>query len=132
MKAIEADPASAVKIKRIYLDHKIELEKILLERDRLGFQDVAGARSREVEITRATGARDINLYALAWLVVAGFFILCGALFKFAVPQGQSDVVFMLFGALASGFGAVIQYFFGSSKSSQTKTMLLAGGKGGDN
>jgi len=32
---------------------------------------------------------------------------------------------MLFGALIGDFGAVIQYFFGSSKGSQDKTKLLA-------
>ena len=41
-----------------------------------------------------------------------------------LPQGSNDVVFMLFGALASGFGVVLQYFFGSSKSSSDKTKHL--------
>ena len=45
-----------------------------------------------------------------------------------LPDGSSDVVFMLFGALVTGFGTVLQYFFGSSKSSTDKTSLLAGKK----
>ena len=124
MKAIEADPDAGVKLKEIELNHKIRLEKLALESDVIHLQDRADARSREVKIAQATGKKDINIYALAWIMVIGFFALCGLLMKYPMPEGQSDVIFMLFGALASGFGAVIQYFFGSSKSSADKTALL--------
>ena len=50
----------------------MELSRIALEQDRLAMQDRAGARNREVEITKATGKRDVNLYVLAWVVMGGF------------------------------------------------------------
>ena len=76
-----------------------------------------------------TGAKEWNLYILAWIVVAGFFALCGILMKYKLPEGSNDVVFMLFGALSTGFGTVLTYFFGSSKSSGDKTKLMARGNG---
>jgi len=132
MQAIQTDPEALVKIKELELKHQEELAKLALERERLAaeqerarLQDLMSARQREIEVTRATGKRDVNLYVLAWTVVCGFFGLCFALMKVPIPEGANDVVFMLFGALAAGFGQVLQYFFGSSKSSAEKTLLLA-------
>jgi len=124
LEAIKTDPQALTKIKEIELRHKEELERILLERERLRLRDVASARQREIEVVKATGKKDINLYVLAWTVVGGFFALCYGLMRIPLPEGSNDVVFMLFGALAAGFGQVLQYFFGSSKSSAEKTDLL--------
>ena len=126
MKAIKADPASAIKLQELQNKHQERLEEIALDRYRAGLADVAGARSREAKIVEVTKKKDYYLYGLASLVVLGFFVLCGVLMSHTVPTGQNEVVFMLFGALATGFGTVLQYFFGSSKSSSDKTNLLAG------
>jgi len=62
--------------------------------------------------------------------VLGFFGLIGALMFVEIPTKQSEVMFMLFGTLSAGFGAVIQYFFGSSKGSSEKTEHIAKLKAG--
>ena len=54
--------------------------------------------------------------------------IVGLLMQYKLSEGSNEVVFMLFGALATGFGTVLQYFFGSSKSSSDKTQLMALGK----
>jgi hypothetical protein len=69
--------------------------------------------------------RELNLYVLAWTIIIGFFTLCGILMWKPLPQGSNEVVFMLFGALSAGFGSVVGYFFGSSKSSSDKTKMLS-------
>lgn len=69
--------------------------------------------------------KDYFLYITAWAVLAMFFILTAVLMFFPLPEASSQAVFMLFGALASGFGTVLQYFFGSSKGSSDKTKMLA-------
>ena len=89
------------------------------------YADIQGARSREVEIVKATGKKDTNLYVLAWMLVGGFFALLATIMFVPIPPDQNGVVFMLFGSLASAFGAVIGYFFGSSKSSADKSAQLA-------
>lgn len=71
--------------------------------------------------------KEIYMYVLATIVVVGFFVLCGILMKYSLPEGSSEVVFMLFGTLSTGFGTILAYFFGSSKSSSDKTKLMSDG-----
>lgn len=125
VEAIKANPEAVLKLKELELAHKVELERMILEGERIRLADVASARQREVDTTKATGKRDINLYTLAWVLVVGFFVLVGTLIFKELPKDSNGVIFMLFGTLATGFGCVTQYFFGSSKSSQEKTSLLA-------
>ena len=78
-----------------------------------------------MELARATGSRDINLYVLAWTVVVGFFGLVALLMFVALPSGAAGYINQLFGAMAAGFGMVLSYFFGTNKSSSEKTRMLA-------
>jgi hypothetical protein len=121
MAAIQADPQAALKILQAENDYKLEVQRISLEELKAGLADVQGARTRQVEHEKVTGKTDYNLYLLAWTIVVGFFLLMGFLLKIPVPQDQNGVIFMLFGSLATGFGQVLGYFFGSSKSSADKT-----------
>lgn len=123
--AIAADPEAVVKLKQIELSNKTELERIVLQRDEAYLRDTQSARMREIEMAKATGKKDINLYVLAWLVVFGFFSSIGTLVFVKLPDDSSGVVFILFGALVAGFGSVMNYFFGTTKSSGDKTALLA-------
>jgi len=120
---IEQDPQSLIKFKELEFRHKETLEGIILEKERLRYQDIAGARQREIAVVQATGKKDTNLYALAWTVIVGFFILTGLLMFCSITESQA--VLLLFGSLAAGFGMVLQYFFGSSKSSSDKTQIMA-------
>jgi len=120
-----ASPAQLSKIKEMQLKHEQVLLQLALKQEELRLQDIQSARQREAAVMKETGGKDWNLYALAWTILAGFFVLCWFLMKKPLPVGQNEVVFMLFGALASGFGQVLTYFFGSSKSSSDKTKLLS-------
>jgi len=122
---IKANPEKLLELRKAEMAHKERLQELLLEEAKLEVQDRAGARSREVSITQATGKRDINLYVLAWLVVGGFFGLCGTLVFVTIPGGSDKIVYLLFGGLVAGFTQVLNYFFGSSKSSSDKTKLLS-------
>lgn len=132
-KALTTDPNAIIKIKEMELKHKERLEELMLERGKLDLDetkaylgDVQNARQRQIDKEKATGSGDTNLYVLAWVIVVGFFSLVAVLTFVPIPQDASGVVFMLFGTLASGFGAVVQYFFGSSKGSSDKTKLMTG------
>lgn len=125
---IKADPEALLKLEALEKSHQVELERLLLEGEQARLADVQSARSREVEITKSTGKRDVNLYVLAWTVVVGFFGLMSLLCFKALPEDSNGVVFMLFGALTTGFGEVLNYFFGSSKSSADKTAIISRGK----
>ena len=68
---------------------------------------------------------DLAMYILATIIVVGFFILLIYLIRYTLPKDSTGVVFMLFGALASAFGAVVNYFFGSSSGSAAKTDIIS-------
>jgi len=85
----------------------------------------ADARAREVSIIKATGKRDVNLYVLAWIVVIGFFALVGILIWATLPQANIGPVNQLFGAMATGFGMVLQYFFGVFEIEQGKDGFIS-------
>lgn len=121
----KADPEAAIKIMVAENDFKIKMRDFELQELRAELGDIQSARSRQVAHETVTGKSDVNLYVLAWTIVVGFFGLMGLLFKYAVPADQTGVVFMLFGSLAAAFGAVIQYFFGSSSGSAAKTVMLS-------
>jgi len=104
--------------------HKIEIQELVLEEERMYLQERADARARQVETEKATGKRDINLYVLAWMVVGLFFTLVGLLMFVVLPEANVGPVNQLFGAMATGFGMVLQYFFGSSKGSADKTAAM--------
>ena len=127
--AIAQDPQALVKLRELEMQHKTELRKLQLEEIRLQLGDVQNARDREIKITASTGERDINLYLLAWLVVLGFFVLVSFMYFISLPEKNIGPINQLFGAMATGFGMVLQYFFGSSKSSKDKDKVIAAGKG---
>lgn len=124
-----ATPEQQLAFKEKLMAHEAELVRLATKKEEmeieLHYRDIGDARKREAEITKITGKRDINLYILAWVVCGGFFGLTAVLTFRALPPGNPEAVFMLFGALAGGFGQVLQYFFGSSKSSSDKTVLMA-------
>lgn len=125
MDKLTTDPTIRVKLKEIEVAHQTRLQELALETDKIYLADVANARQREMDITRATGKRDINLYLLAWMIVFGFFALVAIMMFVTIPTQSHQSVGILFGGLVAGFTGVIQYFFGSSKSSQDKTNFLA-------
>ena len=51
--------------------------------------------------------------------------MTGMMYFRPIPEAAIGPINQLFGALAAGFGLVLGYFFGSSKSSTDKTKLMA-------
>lgn len=118
-------PEQTIKIKELEYSHKEKWLTLAVEQDKAYLADVQSARNREIEIVKTTGKKDLNLYLLAWIIVIGFFCLCGILLFRQMPSGQNEIVYILFGGLAAGFGTVLNYFFGSSKGSNEKNTMLA-------
>ena len=61
---------------------------------------------------------------VAIIILIGYFGLIGALLKWGIPAVNSEPIWILVGGLASAFGAVVQFFFGSSTGSVAKTDML--------
>ena len=119
LNAIQSDPQAVLKLEQARISFETEKIKDTTEKFRLALADVQDARR-----LGTMGVKDTNLYILAWSMVGGFFTLLTFLLFKPVPADQSGVIFMLFGALSTSFGAVISYFFGSSAGSAAKSKEL--------
>lgn len=127
-KAIATDPQAALKLRLADQDFQLKMKELEIAEYKVQIDSIKNAQERQIEHEKITGKSDTNLYALAWTVVIGFLLLVIFLLYIKVPEDQSGVIFMLFGSLATGFGQVLQYFFGSSKGSDAKTLLMSGKK----
>jgi hypothetical protein len=125
LKSISGDPEWQLKVMVAENEFKLKIKELELMSTKAYLADVQSAREREKSVVQSTGKKDWNLYLTAWVVICGFFWLTYWLMTRSLPAGQNDVVFMLFGALSTGFGTVLAYFFGSSKGSAEKTELMA-------
>lgn len=62
--------------------------------------------------------------AIAFLVLGGFFAAIWLAMTRDVSAGMRDALLILIGSLGAAFGAVINYYFGSSSGSAEKNKLL--------
>lgn len=128
-----SNPENYIKLKEIETKHEQELlalsikkEEVEIQKQKTFLDDKANARQRQVEVTKATGKVDWPTHLLAGLVTTGFFVVLGALFAKAVPEVNSEILWILVGCLATNFTQVVSYFFGSSMGSAIKNKLIGG------
>lgn len=134
------NPENIIKLKEIENQHEqallaisVQREEIELKREQTFLEDRANARQRQIEVTKATGKVDWPTHLLAGIVTTGFFIVLGGLFAKAVPEVNSEILWILVGCLATNFTQVVSYFFGSSMGSAIKNKLIGfkNGNGSD-
>jgi hypothetical protein len=122
--AIATDPAAAEKLREFELNNKLELQKLTVQTLGMELADVADARKRQSDHEKATGKSDINLYVLSWVIVFGFLAVITIMLFVDIPPDQTNVLFALLGTLGAGFMLVLQYFYGTNKSSESKTAMI--------
>ena len=114
--AIKADPGAAIKLRKIELDHKSELEGIALETTRL-------------ELADKNNARENNKHSIMPAVLSGVLsaVIVGIiylLFYSEPPAGSRDVLFMVLGVVIKEWGGAMQYWFGTTRSSAEKSRII--------
>lgn len=62
---------------------------------------------------------------LALVITIGFFGVVVVLATRVAPLDNREILSIVVGVLGASFGAVVQYYFGSSKSSQAKNEVIA-------
>lgn len=69
-------------------------------------------------------SEKIFRYILAALISIGFFVLLISLVRYAIPTENKDLLYIVVGALIGAFGTIVNYEWGSSRSSSEKNDLL--------
>ena len=122
--AIENDPEMFLQLQKYQLDNNVELQNIRLKELGLYLDDRQAARNREIAKVKKTGKADKNMEVLGWVIVAGFFIVVIMAFFVTFPESNREIIYLAAGALFGYAGAVVQYYFGSSKGSTDKSKKL--------
>lgn len=69
--------------------------------------------------------KDVFMYTLgAWIVLAMSGIIALLVFR-AVPEPNSQVLYMLLGQLSAAFMLVVGYFYSTSKGSSEKSEMIS-------
>jgi hypothetical protein len=82
VKKIETDPEAAIKLKQLESSYQQYLASVRLQMDQAEYADRASARSREVDITKATGKSDRFPSILGGFIVLTFTMIIGLLILF--------------------------------------------------
>ncbi len=72
------------------------------------------------------GTKEVYMFVLGAVVVLGFMTLLYILMFVEVPEANSKLLALAAGVEFTLASTVVNYFFGSSKSSSDKTKMLAG------
>lgn len=86
----------------------------------------------KLEIQNTQGARDMQISTKSWvpsalaiIITVGYLGILIGLMLGILKVADNQVLLILIGALATGFGTVLNFFLGSSHGSSQKTALLA-------
>ena len=124
--AIQTDPDAKAKLQAVADAHH-DLIQQAMAKDALDEKNVESARTTEIAryVNGAWYERAAPLI-LALCIVLGFF---GVLILFALGKANSSDTIMVVMAttLAGAFGALVNYYYGSSIGSKTKTDMIAAG-----
>ena len=95
-----------------------------------GFANIEKLAALSVDNTKDARAMQVATRSrvpavLAVLITLGFFGVLIGMMTDMLKAGENQALLIMLGALGAAWGAVVNYFFGSSAGSQAKTELLA-------
>lgn len=112
-------PEQLTQIKAAEVDFKKFLETNKIDLTRLDVEDRKSAREMQVAVHSPIPG------VLAIIIVLGFFSILICMMLGILKTTDQESLLILLGALSAGFGAVLNFFFGSSHGSQAKDAMLA-------
>ena len=112
-----ADQVTAIRLAEI--DFTKFLAQNEITKDQLDTQNTVDARAIQIAV------KSITPNILAVIIVTGFFGILIAMMLGLLTVSDQQALLILLGSLSAGFGAVLNFFFGSSRGSQNKDVLLA-------
>lgn len=124
-----ANPADVLRAKQADQEFQLEMEKLgykkLFDLEQLNTQDRMNAREREIKTGDNTNRRLAMVYTIGYFALLSF-----ACFK-GFPQENKEILNALLGILSAAQLQIMNYYFGSSKSSSDKNDILLSAVKGD-
>lgn len=114
-----ANPDVLLKLKQLDADFATKMKQLDIDLEKLEYEDVASARAMQIQ-TKAWLPPT-----LAIIVTVGFFTAWGMLIFRTFPGTNTEALMILLGALSTGWGQILQFYFGSSHSSQKKDETIS-------
>lgn len=111
----QADYAFETKMKELGYTHIEKLEALAVD-------DRKSAREREMTV------KDSTPKVLAAIITIGFLGVLFYMIRYGLPEQNRDSLLMMLGALSSGWGMMLAYYYGTSAGSAAKNELLARNK----
>lgn len=124
---LAANPEAYAKVREAELQYQGKLIDLQAEQVRAELANVQGAREREVELAKTGHGASWGTTIVALIVTVGFFAMLYIVLT-SDEGAIGDAGLMLLGTLATSFGAVVNYYLGSSLGSAIKERKLHGGK----
>lgn len=115
---LNATPDQLLALKKADQDFQERMKELGIEEEKLVYDDIANARSREISVKDATPRN------LAYLII-GFTGLCIAATLAGWTKVDSALAGTLIGYLVAECRSTLTYYFGSSQSSQNKDATIA-------
>lgn len=128
------DSATTNDIAKVFQDGKLSPEQLselkALELKYQAEEKERGFRYAELEYKNTADARDMQKQTksffpatLSTIITVGFFGILVAMLMMDIKP--SEPLLVMLGALGAGFGAVVNFWLGSSSGSQAKSQMLA-------
>lgn len=116
--AKSATPEQLLALKTAENQFVIRMRELDLDLERIAQEDRANAREREVK----TG--DWTPRVLAAAVTLGFFGVLSWMIVYGLPGNGGEAMLVMLGTLGTSWGAIMNYYFGSSAGSRAKDEAL--------
>jgi hypothetical protein len=118
-----ASPDQLKALRLAELDFKLKMQELgykqLVDLEAIAAADRKDARAMQVQTRSAMPA------VLTCGTGLGFLVTLGALFFLPIPGENRDLVVYMCGQLAAAFTACLAFWVGTTRSSETKTSMLA-------
>lgn len=115
MAAIKGDPDAALKLRQIETDHVERLQELGNERLRIETADVQNARTAHQHHWMPS--------AITMVMCAMFGAIVGALFIWAIPGENKDIVVYMAGQVSGILTSCVTYWVGSTRASANKDVM---------
>jgi len=100
---------------------KMQLSQERLETARIHSADRISART----MSQRTTLHAVAVCVISVIITIGFGIMLWLVLANPLPEGNSEIIYILLGTLAAGFTQCLNFWLGSSRSSQDKSQMMS-------